>query len=424
MNNNVLILIILTVLVLFSAFFSATETAFSSLNKIKLKSMAAKGNKRAERVLAFAENFDKILSTILIGNNIVNMASASIATMFFTRLFGDAGVSLSTIVMTVAVLIFGEITPKVIAKDMPERFAMLVMPLLKIFYTLLYPFSMLFSLWKKLITRLFHAKRSRGVTEEELLIMVEEAQQDGDLDQQAGDLIRSAIEFDDLDAVEICTPRIDIIAVRDQAEIPEISALFKTHGYSRLPVYQGSIDNIIGFISQKDFYAQVIEEKQPLSAILLPMAVIRPNTKISKLLRILQKKRSHIALIVDEYGGTLGIVTLEDIIEELVGEIWDEHDVVIQEFEQISETEYKVSGRYGFQKLLDRLHVRGEDEEFDFVSVNGWVLSCSEHMPKVGDCYSYQNLQIRVSNATERAVTEVLVTVEEISDNLSTTLHS
>lgn len=411
MDNDTILMIVLIGLVVFSAYFSATETAFSSLNKVKLKSMAGRGNKKAERTLAFSDRFDKILSTILIGNNIVNIASASIGTVLFTRWFGNAGVSLSTVVMTVTVLIFGEITPKVIAKDMPEQFAIFSTPILKIFYTIFYPLNYVFSFWKKLISRLFHAKHSRGVTEEELLIMVDEAQQEGGIDEDAGDLIKSAIEFEDLDAIEICTPRVAIIAVAEDMEIQKIAETFKKYGYSRLPVYQNSIDNIIGVINQKDFYAHVIEEQAPLGCIVSPITVIRPNIKISKLMRILQNKHSHIALIVDEYGGTMGIVTLEDILEELVGEIWDEHDVVVNEIEQISDSEYKVSGRCSFQKLLEAFSCKDDEEDADFVSVNGWILNRSEHMPKIGDCFSYQNLTLRVSNATERAVTEVIVTL-------------
>lgn len=411
MDNNITLIVVLAGLVLFSAYFSATETAFSSLNPIKLKSMAAKGNKRAERTLAFSEKFDKILSTILIGNNIVNIAAASIGTVLFTKFFGNAGVSISTIVMTVTVLIFGEITPKVIAKDMPEQFAMFSTPFLKIFYTLFSPLNLIFSLWKKFVTQLFHSKREHGMTEEELLIIVDEAQQEGGINEEAGDLIKSAIEFEDLDAIEICTPRVAIVAVSENMGVPEIAETFKTCGYSRLPVYRESIDNITGVIHQKDFYTHVIEEKRPLSSIISSITVIRPNIKISKLMRILQQKRSHIALLVDEYGGTLGIITLEDILEELVGEIWDEHDVVINEIEKISEREYKVSGRCSFQKLLEELEIKEEEETSDFVSVNGWILSRSEHMPKIGDTFTYKNLQLCVSNATERAVMEVIVTI-------------
>ncbi len=411
MDSNITSIIVLAGLVLFSAYFSATETAFSSLNKIKLKSMAAKGDKRAARTLVFSEKFDKILSTILIGNNIVNIAAASIGTVLFTRWFGSAGVSLSTIVMTVTVLIFGEITPKVIAKDMPEQFAMFSVPILKIFYTIFSPLNYVFSWWKKLISKLFRSKRGYSVTEEELLILVDEAQQEGGIDEEAGDLIKSAIEFEDLDAIEICTPRVAIVAVAENTESREIAEIFKNHGFSRLPVYQDSIDNIIGVINQKDFYTHVIEKKEPLGSIIFPIVVIRPNIKISKLMRILQQKRSHIALIVDEYGGTLGIVTLEDILEELVGEIWDEHDVVVNEIEKISDTEYKVSGRCSFQKLLEELDVREDEEDGDFVSLNGWILRQSEHMPKLGDRFSYRNLTLCVSNATARAVTEVLVTI-------------
>lgn len=415
MNRDIVLILILAGLVLFSAYFSATETAFSSLNRIKMKNMAAKGNKRAERTLVFADKFDRILSTILIGNNIVNIGAASIGTVLFTRWYGDAGVSLSTVVITVVVLIFGEITPKVIAKDMPERFAIFSVPLLKVFYTVFYPLNTLFSFWKKLISGIFHTGRDQKMTEEELLLLVDEAQQEGGIAEEAGDLIRSAIEFEDLEAIDICTPRVAIAAVAENTALQCIAETFKRHGFSRLPVYQDSIDNIVGVINQKDFYARVLEAQEPLTAIISPITVIRPNLRISKLMRLLQQKRSHIALIVDEYGGTLGIVTLEDILEELVGEIWDEHDVVVKEIEPLSETEYRVSGRCSFSKLLEELGLQEEEEESDFVSLNGWLLRRSEHMPRIGDILIYQNLEMRVSNATQRAVTEVIVNVQQDS---------
>ena len=414
MDNNITLIVVLAGLVLFSAYFSATETAFSSLNPIKLKSMAAKGNKRAERTLAFSEKFDKILSTILIGNNIVNIAAASIGTVLFTKFFGNAGVSISTIVMTVTVLIFGEITPKVIAKDMPEQFAMLSTSFLKIFYTLFYPLNLIFSLWKKFITKLFHSKREPSMTEEELLIIVDEAQQEGGIDEEAGDLIKSAIEFEDLDAIEICTPRVAIVAVSEDMEVPEIAETFKTCGYSRLPVYQESIDNITGVIHQKDFYTHVIEEKQPLCSIISSITVIRPNIKISKLMRILQQKRSHIALLVDEYGGTLGIVTLEDILEELVGEIWDESDHVKMEAVKLTDSLYRISGDMNVFDLFEYLDMEDCSYDGSSQSVSGWALDNFEHIPAAGESFDFENLHITVENVSEQRITSLLIQVNPI----------
>ncbi|MBE7044980.1 MAG: HlyC/CorC family transporter [Ruminococcaceae bacterium] len=413
MDDDLSVILSLVILVLCSSFFSATETAFSSLNVIKIKHLASKGSKRAQRVLKLSENFDKILSTILVGNNIVNMASASIATVLFTKWLGNAGVTVSTIVMTVAVLIFGEISPKTIAKDMPEQWAMLSAPILELLCLILTPVNALFGLWKKLLSKIFRKKSDATFSEEELLIMIEEAQNDGEIDEEAGELIRSAIEFEDMDALDICTPRINIIAIADTATVEETAELFSEHGYSRMPVYHKTIDNVTGVINQKDFYQKVIGQGQSLESIISPIVMIEPTIKISTLMRLLQQKHSHIALIVDEYGGTQGIVTLEDIIEELVGEIWDEHDVVVMDIEKVSEDKYLVLGTCSFQRLMEELEIPQEEDNNDFVSVNGWVAHELEQIPKVGDSFVYENLTVKVLEATERAATKVQVLVGE-----------
>ena len=302
------LIISIVILIIFSAFFSATETAFSTYNKIKMKNEASSGNKRAQTVLYLSEDYDRLLSTILIGNNIVNIASTTLSTILFTQLFGGAkGPTLSTVVMTVLVLIFGEISPKSIAKDMPESFAMAVAPFLKIIYIILKPLNSLFTLWKKLLTKIIKIKNPDIITEEEVLTIVEEATHDGTFNEHESDLIRNAIEFDDLEVSEICTPRTGIVAVKDTAEVDEVTSVFNECGFSRLPVYKKSIDNIIGFINQKDYYRYVVEGQKSMSDIIKPMPLIPPTTNISKLMRNLQQQHTQIALIIDEYGGTFGI---------------------------------------------------------------------------------------------------------------------
>ena len=324
-------ILVLIALVFGSAYFSATETAFSSMNKIRLRSMANEGNNRAELVLRLAEDYDKLLSTILVGNNVVNIGSTALATLLFTKLLGDAGASVSTAVMTVAVLIFGEVTPKSIAKDMPERFAMFSAPFLNALVHLLTPINFLFSCWKKLIRRIINTPEDTGVTEEEILTLVDAAQSDGSINPQEGDMIRGAIEFNDLEAADVLTPRVDVSAIEDTASVKEVAALFEESGYSRLPVYHEDMDHIVGVIHQKDFYGEVMTKVKKLSDIMGKMLYVAPGTKISKLLHIFQSEHSHMAVVLDEYGGTDGIVTLEDVIEEIVGEIWDEHDEVVHE---------------------------------------------------------------------------------------------
>ena len=401
------LIISIVILIIFSAFFSATETAFSTYNKIKMKNGASSGNKRAQTVLYLSEDYDRLLSTILIGNNIVNIASTTLSTILFTQLFGGAkGPTLSTVVMTVLVLIFGEISPKSIAKDMPESFAMAVAPFLKIIYIILKPLNSLFTLWKKLLTKIIKIKNPDIITEEEVLTIVEEATHDGTFNEHESDLIRNAIEFDDLEVSEICTPRTGIVAVKDTAEVDEVTSVFNECGFSRLPVYKKSIDNIIGFINQKDYYRYVVEGQQSMSDIIKPMPLIPPTTNISKLMRNLQQQHTQIALIIDEYGGTFGIITLEDILEELVGEIWDEHDNEIPEIIRSNDDEYIVLGTANLNDVFEYFN---KECDSDFVSLNGWLSEKLERIPCVNDTETYDNLVFTVLKANMRRAIEVKI---------------
>lgn len=401
------LIISIVILIIFSAFFSATETAFSTYNKIKMKNEASSGNKRAQTVLYLSEDYDRLLSTILIGNNIVNIASTTLSTILFTQLFGGAkGPTLSTVVMTVLVLIFGEISPKSIAKDMPESFAMAVAPFLKIIYIILKPLNSLFTLWKKLLTKIIKIKNPDIITEEEVLTIVEEATHDGTFNEHESDLIRNAIEFDDLEVSEICTPRTGIVAVKDTAEVDEVTSVFNECGFSRLPVYKKSIDNIIGFINQKDYYRYVVEGQKSMSDIIKPMPLIPPTTNISKLMRNLQQQHTQIALIIDEYGGTFGIITLEDILEELVGEIWDEHDNEIPEIIRSNDDEYIVLGTANLNDVFEYFN---KECDSDFVSLNGWLSEKLERIPCVNDTVTYDNLVFTVLKANMRRAIEVKI---------------
>ena len=328
-SSQIPMILAIVLLIVGSAYFSATETAFSSLNRIRMKNMAADGNKRAQLTLDLAEQYDRLLSTILIGNNIVNICSTSIATVLFIAWFGSAaGPTLSTVAMTILVLIFGEISPKSLAKESPEKFAMFSAPILRIFLTILTPLNFLFMQWKKLLSRLFPSEADSGITEDELLTIVDEATNDGTFDEQESDLIRSAIEFNDLDVIDVFTPRVSVCGIESTATNDEITAIFRETGFSRLPVYEDSIDHIVGILHEKDFYNHVIANNQPISAVLQAPLFIAPSLQISDLLRLFQKSQTHLAIITDEYGGTPGIVTMASILEELVGGIWDEHDKV------------------------------------------------------------------------------------------------
>ena len=400
----------LVILVGFSAFFSASETAFSSLNQIPLKSRAEDGDSSAARVLAMAEQYDKLLSTILIGNNIVNIAAASIGTILFTQMLGaERGATVSTIVLTIIVLIFGEVTPKSLAKEMPEKVATAVSPFLVLLMALMTPLTWLFTQWKKLLGHFVHSGEADTITEGELMTMVSEAENDGELTDRESELIRSAIEFDDVEVEEILTPRVDVVAVEDDIPLEELAQTFAESGYSRLPVYHGTIDNIIGVVHEKDFYIARLKKATKIDDLVVPTLYTTGSTQISQLLRTLREQHHHLAVVVDEYGGTEGIITLEDILEELVGEIWDEHDEVTEDFRKQSDGSWLVSGSASVDDLYEELDLP-EEEDIDSNTVNGLVQEKTCHLPKVGDRFTLGEYDGVVTRTAKRRVTEVRLT--------------
>ena len=400
----------LVILVGFSAFFSASETAFSSLNQIRLKSRAEDGDSSAARVLAMAEQYDKLLSTILIGNNIVNIAAASIGTILFTQMLGaERGATMSTIVLTIIVLIFGEVTPKSLAKEMPEKVATAVSPFLVLLMALMTPLTWLFTQWKKLLGHFVHSGEADTITEGELMTMVSEAENDGELTDRESELIRSAIEFDDVEVEEILTPRVDVVAVEDDIPLEELAQTFAESGYSRLPVYHGTIDNIIGVVHEKDFYIARLKKATKIDDLVVPTLYTTGSTQLSPLLRTLREQRHPLALVVDEYGGTEGIITLEDILEELVGEIWDEHDEVTEDFRKQSDGSWLVSGSASVDDLYEELDLP-EEEDIDSNTVNGLVQEKTCHLPKVGDRFTLGEYDGVVTRTAKRRVTEVRLT--------------
>lgn len=397
-------LIIMVVLVIMSGYFSATETAFSSLNKTKLKTLVEKDDKRAKLALDLSENYDKLISTILIGNNIVNISLSSLATIFFVEKLAieKNGAALSTLVITVVVLIFGEISPKSIAKDCSEKFAMFSAPLIRLFIWILTPLNFIFGGWKNLISKLFKIDSDKKTSQEELLMFVEEVQQEGSIDNDESSLLKNAIEFSDLEAEDILTHRVDLEAVSINSDKEEIARVFSASKFSRILVYEDSIDNIIGVLHQKDFYTGLGVTKKDVKSIISKPIFVRTNEKIDDLLRSLQKNKSHIAVVVDEYGGTYGIVTMEDILEELVGDIWDEHDEVIEDFKKISTSKsdtdgliniYNVNGSADFEDFKMFFDI---DAESEAVSVSGWVAEQLEKVPEKDDNFEYENLKIAV----------------------------
>ena len=414
--------IAIAVLVLFSGFFSATETAFSCANKIKLKTFAAQGKKRAKAVYTFAdEKYDKLVTAILVGNNVVNITASALATILFAGLIRnpDLATTTSTAVLTVVVLIFGEITPKYLASVYPEKFCFLFYPLMQLFYWILWPICKIFDGYKFLLAKVFKLKKDDTVTDEELLTLVEEAEESGALKEDESELVRSALEFDDLKVEDILVPRVDVYAVEESTPMDEVRALFEKTGYSRLPVYKDTIDNVIGVIHERDFYINYLKGEKQVGHFVQDIAFTTEYTRISTLLKQLQKQKVHMAAVSDEYGGLLGIVTLEDILEELVGEIWDEHDEEAVHFGKIAEGEYWVDGKCPPEAFFELYGKEVSDEDYESNTVGGWVTELCGQLPTIGELIYFEDIEIKIVKATKQKVLKMrsrLLTADEIAE--------
>ena len=406
-------IVIMAVCLALSAYCSATETAFSSANTTRLRTLAEKGSGNAALALKLLEQYDRLLSTILIGNNIVNIATASIGTVLFVRHYGDAGATISTVVVTVVVLIFGEISPKSIAKDCAEKCAMLSAPILRVLIWVLMPLNLLFSLWKKLLAKVFRLNTDSKMSQEELLMLVDEVQQDGSIDRDEGELLKNAIGFSEQEAQDILIHRVDLAALPVTASKEEVAALFTQTKYSRLLIYQDSIDHILGTVHQKDFYVGCGVTDQPLSDIISPPVFALENEPIRALLKKLQQAKTHVAVVVDEYGGTCGIVTMEDILEELVGEIWDEHDEEEVFLRKIAPDTWLVDAGMDFDDFAEFFQLKTDSE---LVSVSGWVMEQFGRVPEAGDSFVFESLTVRVTRVENHRIEEIQVTREESAE--------
>jgi len=403
-------IIAMVVCIIMSAYFSATETAFSSVNKTRLKALAEKGNRKAKLAFELSEKYDKLISTILVGNNIVNIALSSIATVLFVNLLGAKGATVSTVVITVVVLIFGEITPKSIAKDIPEKFSMFSAPLINLFIFLLTPLNFFFGQWKKLASRIVKDDEDTKMSQEELLMLVEEVQQEGSIDEDEGELLKNAIEFGDLKAEDILTHRVDLEAVEIGATKQEVAKKFSETRFSRLLVYEENIDKIVGVLHLKDFYRGTGLNPLPIGKIMTTPLFIMPTERVDDLLDLLRMNKSHMAVVIDEYGGTQGIVTMEDILEELVGEIWDEHDEVEIPIRQESENVFSVDGAIPFDDFCEHFE---KEIESDSVSLGGWIMEQLERIPDDGDSFVFENLTVTVVRTEDHRVETVRVEVAQ-----------
>lgn len=411
--SQVIILIALVALVMLSAFFSSAETAFTTMNRVRLHTLEANGVKWAKRAGRMIDNYDKLITTILIGNNIVNILASSLATVFFVSIItdGNVAVTVSTVVMTLAVLIFGEITPKTLAKEHPEGMVHAFCNVIWFLEILLFPFTWIFSQWRKLLLKIFKFKKTPGITEDELLTYVETAHSEGGIDEHESELIRSAIEFEDLDVGDIMVHRVGVVAVSEDASMDEVAKAFRDNGYSRILVYSGTIDTVVGTIHEKDFLTRLLDGATDFKDCIQTTVCLSANMKISAAMRMMQKGRIHMAVVVDEYGGTSGIITMEDILEELVGEIYDEHDEIEEFIKKTAENTYVINGN---APLLDAFEYMDVDfrEDFESSSVGGWVTELMEKIPVAGEKIDYQNLHIVVTRSTPKRVAEVQVTVD------------
>lgn len=409
--------IAIAILVILSAFFSGTETAYSCANKIKLKSMAALGKKHGKAVVAFADQkYDKLVTAILVGNNIVNITASALATILFTGLIADANLAttVSTVVLTVVVLLFGEITPKYLASVYPEKFCFFFYPVMQLFYWILTPIGRVFDLYKRGLAKVFKLKKDESVTDEELRSLVDEAEEDGTLKEDESELVRSALEFDDLKVEDILVPRVDVYAVSEKASMDEIKSVFERTGYSRLPVYKDTIDSVIGLIHERDFYSGYIKGETDISHLVQDIVFTSEYTRISALLKQLQKRKIHMAAVSDEYGGLVGIVTLEDILEELVGEIWDEHDEEEVLFGKVGEDEYWVDGKCELADFFALYESDDEEEKIDYENgeyesntVGGLVTELYGAIPPIGEVIRYRDIDMKVVKATKQKVLKI-----------------
>lgn len=410
-------IVFIVILIMCSAFFSATETALNSANKIRLRNMADNGSRAAQRTLNILAKYDKALTTILIGNNIVNIACSSIATILAIQLVGEKyGSLVSTIATTVIVLIFGEVLPKSIAKDYSESFAMVTSMVISFLMILFTPFSALFILLKKGVSRIFNRKESVSMTEEELKVMIDEIEDEGVLETQESDLVRSALEFDEITVDEIITPRVRITAVEVGESVTEVRKKFLREEYSRMPVYERTLDNIIGIITEKEFFKQYEKDSDFTVRSIMQETIYLPQMqKLSEVFRTMQKQKCHMSVVLDQHGGTLGIVTMEDILEELVGEIWDESDEVRSPVTVVGKNVFEVYGEVSLNSLRRFLENRDipADIESEAHTVAGWVLGLFGSIPKSGDVITSGCFTVTVLEAAELRVNRVRIEIKQ-----------
>lgn len=417
-----LMAIIIIILIACSAFFSASETALTSANRIRLKSKAENGSKGARMALKLLDKYDKVITTILIGNNIVNIAASSLATVFFTAIAGaDNGPLLATVVLTIVVLIFGEVMPKSIAKDHSEGLTIGTSGIITFLTFIFTPLSLLFTGLKRLVSLIFgKGGKEVTVTEQELLAIIDEIEDEGVLEEQERDLVKSALVFDETMVDEIITHRVDITAVDVNEDCEKVKDIFISEEYSRLPVYEGSVDKIIGFISQKDFFKRYLTRKEGealiIRDVLQEILYVPHLMKISDIMKLMQKDKLHMAVVLDQYGGTLGIVTLEDILEQLVGDIWDENDEIVAPVTFVTDTVFHVNGDVSlndFRRYWQNRTGHSPHIDSNAKTVGGWILELFGKIPETEECVKTKDFDIEVLEVCDRRIVKIRFEVLE-----------
>ena len=398
--------------IVLSAFFSATETAYSACNRVKLKTVDGPRKEKAQIALSLLEKYDSLITTVLIGNNLVNIVGTAIATLLFTTRIlpgqEDLATTIASVMMTVLVLFLGEVGPKTLAKQQPEKYAMSVSPVIRFLVAVLKPLDWLFALWRKLLAKLVKPAQEESQIEEELMTMIDEAQTEGDIEEEEGELIRSAIEFNDQNAADIMTPRVDVTALEDTATIETAADVFRDTWFSRIPVYHEDLDHIVGILHEKDFYKLTHEGVTDITKIMKEPVFAPATLSISNLLKLFRTSQTHLIILLDEYGGTDGIVTMEDVLEELVGEIYDEHDEVSEEVVEQEDGTLIVDGNMQLQELLEKFGI--EDDEYDADTVGGWASEMLEKVPEVGDSFTLERHQFTVTEMDGFRVIRMQVT--------------
>ena len=403
-----LLYFVLVLLIAGSAFFSGSETALSTFNRVRMKNAAEEGDKKAKKVLKVADDYDKTISTILIGNNIVNIASSSLATVLLLKLFPQNGALISTVVMTVIVLIFGEVTPKAMCKVNADKVALVIAPIIDMLRTIFTPVSFLLVKLTNLLNKNADDDQP-SVTEEELISIIESIEEEGVLDEAESDLVQSALEFDEIEVQEVLTHRVDMIAMDMDDPWEEQLKLVQSEGISRFPVYEDTIDHIVGVVRAKDLLLAEVSGQRDLRKLITPVMFVHSTMSISTLLNDLRRQKMQMAIVTDDYGGTLGLVTMEDCLEELVGEIWDEYDKVEEEFVDLGNDVYEVSGEMNIYDMFDNLDINTRNFESDYNTLSGWCVEQMEHIPQVGESFSYENLRVTVKEMEEQRITKLTV---------------